>query len=164
MVILQINPEVMKSSRHSKITGNFAENLILYWLSKHGFESALVDHVGIDIIARNPSNNEVMGISVKMRSRKTGEKKAYQGIPLEHLEKVDFACKAFNCIPYLAFVSDEDNGIDVFILSKNKLLSLYEPTQTRVYFRYGEKYKDLVSDKEIVHIRFGYETKNWFGE
>ncbi|MDQ0885931.1 Holliday junction resolvase-like predicted endonuclease [Paenibacillus sp. V4I9] len=74
------NPEVTKSSRHSN--GNFAENLILYWLSKHGFESALVDHVGIDIIARNPNNDEVMGISVKMRSRKTGEKKEHQGIRL----------------------------------------------------------------------------------
>lgn len=63
-----------------------------------------MDHVGIDIIARNPNSDEVMGISLKMRSRKTSEKKEYQGIPLEHLEKVDFACKAFNCTPYLAFV------------------------------------------------------------
>jgi hypothetical protein len=61
--------KIQKSSRHSKITGDFAESLILYWLSKYGFESAKVDHTGIDLIARNTVTNEVMGISVKSRSR-----------------------------------------------------------------------------------------------
>ena len=58
-----------KSSRHAKITGNFGEALVLYWLSKRGFECANVDHTGIDIIARRPSSEEVLGISVKCRSR-----------------------------------------------------------------------------------------------
>jgi hypothetical protein len=30
--------EISKSTRHSKITGDFAEGLVLYWLSKYGFE------------------------------------------------------------------------------------------------------------------------------
>ena len=64
--------KISKSSRHSKITGDFAERLVLYWLSKHGFECALVDHTGLDIIARNPANKELMGISVKSRSRNAG--------------------------------------------------------------------------------------------
>lgn len=45
--------EINKSTRHSKITGDFSESLVLYWLSKYGFECALVDHTGIDIIANN---------------------------------------------------------------------------------------------------------------
>jgi Holliday junction resolvase-like predicted endonuclease len=64
--------ELSKSSRHSKITGDFAEAPVLYWLSKYGFECAKVDHTGIDLIARNPNSNELMGISVKSRSRNTG--------------------------------------------------------------------------------------------
>ena len=47
---------ISKSSRHSKITGNFAEHFVLYWLSKYGFECAYVDHVGIDLIANNPTH------------------------------------------------------------------------------------------------------------
>ena len=47
-----------KSSRHSKITGDFAERLILYWLSKNGLECTYVDHVGIDLIAVNPRTRE----------------------------------------------------------------------------------------------------------
>lgn len=46
--------EVSKSSRHSKIAGDFAEALVMYWQSKYGFECAKVDYTGIDIIARNP--------------------------------------------------------------------------------------------------------------
>lgn len=64
--------QILKSSRHSKITGDFAEALVLYWLSKHGFECARVDHTGIDLIARNPHTAELMGISVKSRSRNPG--------------------------------------------------------------------------------------------
>ena len=59
--------EIEKSSRHQKITGDFGESLVLYWLSKHGYECALIDHTGIDILASK--NREVIGISVKTRSR-----------------------------------------------------------------------------------------------
>lgn len=63
------NLKIQKSSRHSKITGDFAENLILYWLSRYGFECAKVDHTGIDLLAKNLKNGELMGVSVKSRSR-----------------------------------------------------------------------------------------------
>ena len=56
--------KINKSSRHSKITGDFAEYLILYWLSKYGFECAKVDHTGIDLIARKPHNNELVGLEI----------------------------------------------------------------------------------------------------
>lgn len=57
--------DITKSSRHSKIAGDFSESLVLYWLSKFRFECASVDNTGIDLIARNPYNGELMGISVK---------------------------------------------------------------------------------------------------
>ena len=73
--------KISKSTRHAKITGDFGEALVLYWLSKYGFECAPVDHTGIDIIARNPHTNEVMGISVKSRSRTEGPEEEYVSIP-----------------------------------------------------------------------------------
>ena len=77
--------DILKSSRHSKITGDFGEALVLYWLSKHGFECARVDHTGIDIIAKRPHMDEVMGISVKSRSRTPGKEKTYVRIPNDDL-------------------------------------------------------------------------------
>lgn len=59
-------PKVSKSSRHAKIAGDFGEVVVQYWLSKYGYECARVDHTGIDLIARKPHTNEVMGISVKV--------------------------------------------------------------------------------------------------
>jgi len=73
--------KINKSSRHAKITGDFGETLVLYWLSKYGFECAPVDHTGIDIIARNPHNHEIMGISVKSRSRNECAQEEHISIP-----------------------------------------------------------------------------------
>ena len=52
-----------KSTRHQKITGDFAEALVLYWLSKSGYECACIDHTGIDLIAAKSDASERMGIS-----------------------------------------------------------------------------------------------------
>src|SRR3989339_1486654 len=97
---------ISKSSRHSKITGDFGETLILYWLSKYGFESALVDHTGIDIIAKNPHTNEVMGISVKSRCRKTGTETESITVTMKDIHHAEMACTAFQCVPYFAIVVD----------------------------------------------------------
>ncbi|MEJ5273923.1 MAG: hypothetical protein WH035_07315 [Spirochaetota bacterium] len=39
-----------KSSRHSKIIGNFSENLLCNFLSRSGFEVTTIDHTGLNII------------------------------------------------------------------------------------------------------------------
>jgi len=156
------NPDINKSSRHSKITGNFSENIVLYFLSKHGFECANVDHTGIDIIARNPNNNELMGISVKGRSRNDDTEGQYLSIPNDNFEKVDKACKAFGCIPYFALVIDENEVIKIFILSKKHLLELF-PMGERVSAwkmtsKWVEKYE---KDPKIMKIISNYKIANW---
>jgi hypothetical protein len=65
--------KITKKSRHLKITGDLAERSVLCWLSKHGFECAFVNHMVQEIIARNPHNQEVIGISVKSGSRSVGK-------------------------------------------------------------------------------------------
>ena len=92
--------KINKSTRHAKITGDFGEAFVLYWLSKYGFECALVDHTGIDIIARNPHTQEVMGISVKSRSRNEGTENDSISIPNDNFAKAEAACAAFGCVPY----------------------------------------------------------------
>jgi Holliday junction resolvase-like predicted endonuclease len=156
-------PEINKSSRHSKITGDFAEGLVLYWLSKHGFESARVDHTGIDLIARNPLTNELMGISVKSRSRQVGTEKDYLGIPNDNFDKIDKACKAFGCVPYFAILVDASDAITIFILSKDKLLNMYPMGKTISAWKMGDNYLDQYKlDKDIMIIKFKYETLNWW--
>ena|ERR1700733_6684151 len=105
-----------KSTRHSKITVDFGEALVLYWLSKRGFECARVDHTGIDLIARRPRSKEILGISVKSRSRKKGKETESINLLVKDDAKILSACDAFHCEPYVAFVADQGQYIRCFLL------------------------------------------------
>jgi hypothetical protein len=115
---------VKKSTRHSKITGDFAEALVLYWFSKYGYECARIDHTGIDLIARDPGGPEVMGISVKSRSRYEGTEKVSVNLPPDGFEKARRACEAFGCVPYYAVVVDGAQVIRGFVLPLTRLLEI----------------------------------------
>jgi Holliday junction resolvase-like predicted endonuclease len=138
------------STRHSKITGNFGENLVLYELSKAGFECVLVDHTGIDIIAKKPDSSELMGISVKSRSRSSKNKNQYLSIHFNEFTQVDSACNAFGCVPYFAIVIDEPSQINMYLLSKEKLLS-FNVRGTEIFaWKMTEKHRSLYrNDQEI---------------
>jgi hypothetical protein len=96
-----------------QITGDFSEALVLYWLSRYGFECARVDHTGIDLIARNRHTSELMGISVKSRCRRAGTAASYVKITQKDVVKAKAACKTFGCVPYFAIVVDGASTIRV---------------------------------------------------
>ena len=64
---------MMKSTRHSKIIGDFGEHFVCDKLSKSGFEVLRVDHTGLDVIAYNVVNERRLGITVKSRTRNKGK-------------------------------------------------------------------------------------------
>lgn len=103
------------SSNHAHITGDFAEHLILYWLSKNGYECVHIRHVGVDIIASKDGKR--LGISVKSRSRKEGQVDYSLTMtkPSSHIEKVEKTCASFGCEEYFAFVMDQGGKITVVI-------------------------------------------------
>lgn len=156
--------KVNKSSRHPKITGDFAERLVLYWLSKYGFECSYVDHTGIDIIARNPHTNELVGISVKGRSRSTGTEETDVTIPKKNFGKAEVACKAFGCIPYFAIVVDAADKIYVFILSMKHLLKICPVTKSSAGWHMRKKHiAAYLKDPSIMVVNFKHQTIKWWG-
>ena len=126
----------MKSSRHQKITGDFAEMLVLYWLSKSGYECARIDHTGIDIIAATHHGTR-MGISVQCRSRLPGTEK--RSVNLHAFEKARVACRPFGCIPYSAIVVDRAGVISCYLLSLDHLEKIAGGKSTRSW-RMTEKF------------------------
>jgi hypothetical protein len=110
---------MQKSTRHSKITGDFAEALVLYWLSKDGYECARIDHTGIDLIASKGGKR--IGISVKCRSRFDGTERVSINLPTDGFEKARQACIAFGCTPYYAMVIDGGKVVRCFLLSLDSL-------------------------------------------
>ena len=154
---------INKSSRHAKITGDFGETLVLYWLSKYGFECALIDHTGIDILARNPHTDELMGISVKSRSRNEGAEEEYVNIPNDNFNKAKVACKAFGCVPYYAIVIDAGNSIRVFLLSMDHFLEVSPMRQTAAGWKMRKKaIAAYEKDEDIMIFEMKAETKRWW--
>lgn len=155
--------KITKSTRHAKITGDFGEALILYWLSKYGFECALVDHTGIDIIARNPHTGDVMGISVKSRSRREGLEANYVTIPNTHLNRVHAACKAFGCVPYFAIVIDAGKVIRGFILPMRRLLEIFPRGKNATGWKMRKTdLKKYAADPQIMAFKFSTATSRWW--
>jgi hypothetical protein len=152
--------KVSKSSRHAKIVGDFGEALVQYWLSKYGYECARVDHTGIDLIARNPNKEEVMGISVKSRTRTEGTEHEVVNISVDNFEKAKIACRAFGCIPYFAIVVDAGEIIRGFVLSMEHLLKISPPTNQATYWKMSPKQLEKYQkDSEIIIFEFHTSTK-----
>jgi hypothetical protein len=106
-----------KSSRHSKITGNFGEMLLAYLLSRTGWEVVVVDHTGIDLIAARDGKR--IGISVKSRSRDEKTNEGSIKLPRTNIAHTRKACQTFGLEPYYAFVCDRENkGVVVYLASE----------------------------------------------
>lgn len=158
----KMDSEVKKSTRHSKIAGDFGESLLLYWLSKHGFECAKVDHTGIDLIANNPHTNEVMGISIKSRTRLAGKATESVTIPSDDFEKIEAACKAFRCSPYFAIVVDAQDLIKVFITTRAHLLELFQK-KTGCYWKMSRAYLERYArDPQIMTFELQTKRGQWW--
>ncbi|MGH9429176.1 MAG: hypothetical protein ACRD2L_23075 [Terriglobia bacterium] len=155
--------DILRSSRHAKVAGNFGETLVLYWLSKYGFECASVDHTGIDLIARNPHTQELMGISVKSRTRSEGREQEYVSILRGDLVKAQVACDAFGCVAYFAIVIDAKDLIRVFITSKQHLLELFPLAATKSGWKMRERYlTQYYEDPEIKIFQLRASTPQWW--
>ena len=154
-----------KSSRHSKIIGDFGEALILYWLSKDGFECSIVDHTGIDLIARNPHTTKLMGISVKSRSRNCGKERTSLRIDMSHFEKVEAACEAFECEPHMGIVIDAGDRIRVFITSLGHFLEMHAAGNANINWAMSvAKLKQYSEDDQIMCFSFKSDTERWWTE
>ena len=149
---------MQKSSRHSKITGNFGEALILYWLSKRGFECAHVDHTGIDLIARRPSSDEVLGISVKCRSRTEAGDEAGVNLLCENDEKIEAACRAFRCVPYVAVVVDQGTTVRAYLATLQYVRTQYPGQSWRMSPAITQRYE---VDPHVEWFELASRAGNW---
>lgn len=137
---------------------------MLYWLSKHGFECARVDHTGIDLIARNPDTNELMGISVTSRSRDLRHADESITLAVDIFPKAERACRAFGCVPYFAIVADVRDTIRVFLMRTKHLLRVCPLRERGAYWKISAKHLDRhYSDPEIMIFEFATKTHRWWG-
>lgn len=156
-------PQLDRSSRHSKIAGDFFEHLVLYWLSKYGLECARVDHVGIDLIAKHPSKEERLGISVKGRTRSIGKATEPLNIRNEDFDKAEAACQAFGCTPYFAIAIDGGQNISAFLLPMAELLKIFPRGERVSVWKMTPPYlAQYNKSPNIIQFSFSHAIQQWF--
>ena len=111
--------KIEKSTRHSKIIGNYGENLVCNYLSRAHFEAAIVDHTGIDVIAYNPNWKKRIGISVKSRTRYQGTEAGSVFVLNTEKDEDKFlsACESFGCEPWIGVYVETSNRADLYMFS-----------------------------------------------
>ncbi len=156
------------STRHKKIAGDFGEILTLYLLSKYGFETAKIDHTGIDILAFDKKNKKRLGISVKTRTRSEKLPDAGVGVRGEEYNKIKNACEFFEAEPWISFVVDKpiENKIFCFLMSLETLNKYYPKFRKNKGYSWSmrntriDKYK---ADNDIFFVEFSYRNDRWIG-
>ena len=161
--------EIIKSSRHQKIIGNFGENLICNWLSRSGFEVTLVDHTGLDVIAYNPLTNQRLGITVKSRTRNIGKEETKVNIfsyrkGKNDRQKLLDACKAFACEPWIGVYVETLNSADVYLTSLKNYDEKYRGRKGKAIDDWKMRKKDkklYEKDPNVKHVRIEFHVTNW---
>jgi hypothetical protein len=158
--------EITKSTRFAKAIGTFGENVVCNWLSRSGFEVALIDYTGIDLVAYRPRTGKRLGITVKSRTRREGLETDPVNLffgKKNDRQKVKDACKFFACEPWIAVYIESTGQADIYLTS----LKNYEAK----YRRPGNKIDDwkmslrsrtqYASDHAVRHIHITFEERRW---
>jgi Holliday junction resolvase-like predicted endonuclease len=157
---------INKSTRHQKIVGDFGEYLVCNWLSRSGFEVTIVDHTGIDLIAYRPGE-ERLGITVKSRTRLPGTESSGVNIFKKPQDrgKLNKACEAFACKPWIAIYVESEKTADLYLTSLANYDGKYRIDQNRKVDGWrmtGEEMEKYSTDTNVRHIRIEFTEQNWW--
>ena len=156
-----------KSTRHRRIVGHFGEYLVCNWLSRSGFEACIVEHTGMDVIAYGPRTNQRLGITVKSRTRtpgtETGSVYLFREAKRDR-HKLEDACNAFSCDPWIAVYAECDTHADLFLTSLANYDKRYR-VPGRVVDGWAMTKKstnEYETDPEVKHISVDFKADNWW--
>ena len=161
--------DIEKSSRHQKIIGNLGEQLVCNWLSRSGFEVAVVDHTGIDLIAYDPKSKQRMGITVKSRTRDRRETESVNVFNnrKNDREKVRAVCEAFGCEPWIAVYVETKNLADLFMTTLTNYDNKYRTGEGKAIddWKMSPSWtKAYEEDPAVMHVHLRFEAGHWFGQ
>lgn len=155
-----------KSTRHSKIIGEFGEHLVCDALSKSNFEVVRVDHTGLDIIAYDKTNKKRLGISVKSRTRDEGTVNESVNV-FSHQrggddrKKLLVACEYFECEPWVAVYSENEDGADLYLISLVTFDKYHGGKVVEQWKVSNKMRKQYLEDPEVKHLNFKLDTSRW---
>lgn len=133
------------SSRASQQTGDFGEDLVTYILIRHGYEVAVVDHVGADLIAQKGSKRYAVSVKARRYAPKSRENRALV-IKTADLDLLKKFARRFDLRTLVAEVHcvHAENTIHVFMMTPACVRR--EFTKTKAGFRWSIKTPAQVSE------------------
>jgi Holliday junction resolvase-like predicted endonuclease len=162
---------INKSSRHQKIVGDFGEHLVCNWLSRSGFEVTIVDHTGIDLIAYRFGEDR-LGVTVKSRTRLPGTESSgvYIFRNQRDRDKLESACTAFACKPWIAIYVESEKAADLYLTSLTNYDGKYRAGQkgkieklvTDGWRMTGDEMEKYSADTQVRHLRIEFTGQNWW--
>jgi Holliday junction resolvase-like predicted endonuclease len=159
--------DIIKSTRHQKIIGQFGEQIVCNWLSRCGFEVAIVDHTGLDIIAYRPETKERLGITVKARTRRVGtESESVNLFSSRHEDrkKLVAACDAFGCHPWIGVYVEAADEADMYLTSLAHYDEEYRGAQGRQVedWKMSEDHRNrYTQDAQVRHLHVTFDRTGW---
>jgi len=107
-----------RSSRASQQIGDFGEGLVTYLLIREGYEVAVVDHVGADLIAERKGQRYAVSVKTR-RFRKRGKETRAVVVKPKDLRKIEHFAERFDLLPIFAqvFCVHADHLIHVFLMT-----------------------------------------------
>ena len=160
--------EILKSSRHQKIIGEFGEYMICNLLSRSGCEVTRIDHTGIDIVAYIPSTSSRIGITVKSRTRPKGKETTKVNVfkkSSNDREKTLNACEFFGCDPWIGVYVETMNGAEIYLTSLQHYDREYLGVagKTLDTWKMGKKYRQRYKeDPAVMHISLDFLKHHWW--
>lgn len=156
---------ISKSTRHSKIVGDFGEHLVCNWLSRSGFEVSRVDHTGIDVLAYNKELDCRLGISVKSRTRHLGTEGDSVFVFRQAADRASLlaACEAFACVPWLAVYVESESEGNLFLTGLNNYDQKYRAGKATESWRMTPgQVRKYSADPDVKHIHIAFNSRNWW--
>jgi hypothetical protein len=161
--------KIEKSTRHSKIIGEFGEAFLANMLSRSGFEVTRADHTGLDLIAYHRATRKRLGITVKSRTRTSGQENVSVNIfssqkAVADKAKLRDACEALGCDPWIAVYVEKATEAHLFLTSLANYEQRYCSKRQRVIDTWKMGKKDLATyagDAGVFHVQVAFEGTNW---
>jgi Holliday junction resolvase-like predicted endonuclease len=155
---------ISKSTRHSKIIGEFGEHFVCDSLSKSNFEVLRVDHTGIDIIAYDKTNKKRLGITVKSRTRASDNVKESVNVFSKRKndrKKLLDACEYFVCEPWVAVYSENEEGADLYLVDLSTFDKYHGGKAVEQWKMSKVSKQGYLKDPNIKHISIKLDNQKW---
>jgi len=160
--------EITKGGYFTKIIGNYGESMVCNWLSRSGFEVALVDHTGIDVLAYRRATRERLGITVKSRTRLTGTENTCVNLlssrrGRDDRQRVVEACETFACTPWIAVYVEARDAADLYLTSLANFDAKYRRPNSGIdtWSMAPKCRKQYDRDPAVKHICIKFGPQNW---